>query len=550
MNSNEKIRSSAPSDNPDSVAAKEEYLGNDKLTNPYAEEFQEFIQNQRDRISKSPDANERQYKKELRKNEKAYHDLIFDKTEYGKQTHAAEAKLERYKKLLENRIQETPEARANRFEEYKKTMESRGEETLDADQVQERFNNQNLLNTNKIREQIKAQEQIISNLHQDFEDSLAVASPEDEEALANWRKRQDELEAEFRLKQQNSKGDSGQQPDLNQSQNQDTQATDGTKDNQNIHRTSEQDRNAIIIENEDDSIKRLRTKDYLDSDEGKSEQALETKFDQLSDKLDDMVEKNEITIEQRNEKLDQAMEVFLNEVDKIRSDYENRTRGNLVARWLGIISSDKAPVKPNTTNQPTGNTDNNKPPVDDANKDKKAPAGDTDKNNSDKKDNDKAPDTTDDKPNQSDDKKIDKEAVKKELADLKSRREKLTAKMEKQGGFEEILSMVSKIRKRLHAITKEMLDRNIDVHEMGIVKRSYRDQLYEQYDWMDRKIVRVLTSNAEYNGKRDDAKFSRIWNNLTEEQKQEIRQRQSQWLDQDNKQGQAFRQWLKNNSQI
>ena len=563
MNSNEKIHSSAPSDNPDSVAAKEEYLGNDKLTNPYAEEFQEFIQNQRDRISKSPDANERQYKKELRKNEKAYHDLIFDKTEYGKQAHAAEAKLEGYKKLLENRIQETPEARANRFEEYKKTIENRGEKTLDADQVQERFNNQNLLNTNKIREQIKAQEQIISNLHQDFEDSLAVASPEDEEALANWRKRQDELEAETRFGQQSSK-DKPTQPEpeprpfvSNRDAAKEFAKNHQTKDadkpttvpvdssiNKSSHRTSEQDRGATIIKNEEDMLKRTRTKEYLDSDEGKEEQLLESKFDKISDRLDEMLKNNQITVEQRNARLDQTMEVFLNQVDKLRSGYEKKLKADRIARiaQIALLSKGIQPNAKSDNNNTAPNKDDNDNGNKDDNKDKNpTPSNATDNKNS----------NPDDKSNKPDDKKFDREAAQKELAELKKRKSELENKMEERGGIKKVLEMVHKFRKEMKIATDDLIGRNITREEVKkLNKRSFRDYLYEQYDWMDHSMSKILTSNKEYRGKKDDEKFSIVWNALTEEQRNDIRRMQSLWVDPNNKRGQAFRQWLKNNSLI
>ena len=123
--------------------------------------------------------------------------------------------------------------------------------------------------------------------------------------------------------------------------------------------------------------------------------------------------------------------------------------------------------------------------------------------------------------------------------------------MEKNGGFKKTLELIRQYRKELEEITDELIGRKITEEEISkLNKRSFRDYLYEQYDWMDHSMSKILTSNKEYRGKKDDEKFSIVWNALTDEQRNDIRRMQSLWIDPNNKSGQAFRQWLKNNSLI
>lgn len=119
---------------------------------------------------------------------------------------------------------------------------------------------------------------------------------------------------------------------------------------QSLSRTADQDRGAMIIENEDEDYKRLRTDAYLESEQGQSELRLEKTFDRMAENLDAMVEAGEISSEARDKILDEQMTIVIDAIDEHRADFEEAKKKELISRLMGdyqaIAEKKKAEEKP------------------------------------------------------------------------------------------------------------------------------------------------------------------------------------------------------------
>lgn len=87
-------------------------------------------------------------------------------------------------------------------------------------------------------------------------------------------------------------------------------------------RTAEQDREAGIIENENEDYKRTRTQEYLQSEQGSAEQYMEDAFDEMAKSIDAMVAEGKISGEVRDELLEKQMNIVIKAIDELRDDYE------------------------------------------------------------------------------------------------------------------------------------------------------------------------------------------------------------------------------------
>lgn len=87
-------------------------------------------------------------------------------------------------------------------------------------------------------------------------------------------------------------------------------------------RTAEQDREAGIIENENEDYKRTRTQEYLQSEQGSAEQYMEDAFDEMAKNIDAMVAEGKISSEVRDELLEKQMNIVIKAIDELRDDYE------------------------------------------------------------------------------------------------------------------------------------------------------------------------------------------------------------------------------------
>ena len=103
---------------------------------------------------------------------------------------------------------------------------------------------------------------------------------------------------------------------------------------QSLSRTADQDRGAMIIENEDEDYKRTRTQDYEESKQGQSELKLEAAFDKMAESVDAMVAEGKISSEARDELLEKQMGIVIDLIDEVRADYEAAKKEELIDRLM------------------------------------------------------------------------------------------------------------------------------------------------------------------------------------------------------------------------
>lgn len=130
---------------------------------------------------------------------------------------------------------------------------------------------------------------------------------------------------------------------------------------QSLARTADQDRGAMIIENEDEDYKRTRTQDYEESEQGQSELKIEAAFDRIAEDLDVMVAEGKISSEARDELLEKYMSTTIDLIDEFRANYETVKRGELLsrlARDFQKIEQKKAAQEKNTSSNENEVPDN------------------------------------------------------------------------------------------------------------------------------------------------------------------------------------------------
>ncbi|MBR3132112.1 hypothetical protein IKG33_01750 [Candidatus Saccharibacteria bacterium] len=295
-----------------------------------------------------------------------------------------------------------------------------------------------------LADKIAQSEARIEGYRLDYKDSQSVGTPEEQERYFAWQKSVDKANEDNLVGRENIVH---------------REIVDDIVEDEPMisGRTAEDDRKAMIIENEDNELKRFRTKEYAESKYGKIEQELEAKFDKLSDNIDELFENGLLTREERNQKLDQAMSDFLEKVDLNRKEYEKKKKDELIGKLSGILNAKG-----------------------------KTPAKDTGEG---------APEETPE----------DK------LKRLKAEREDIVKEIEKRGGIAKIKEKIGLLRQKISIINKILTSRKADVAKEGPFLHYAKHELK-----LDEEDVSSLLYEGEHRGGEDDEYFKKWWDGLDE----------------------------------
>lgn len=195
-----------------------------------------------------------------------------------------------------------------------------------------------------IQSKIDQSEDRITGYRLDYKDSQTVGTPEEQEAYKSWlEKHEDENQENLARRgiSEEPEAEPTPEPEPESKSEPKPESTPEPEsksepESEQPYRTAEQDRQAMVIENEDDMLKRTRTKEYLESDFGKEEQEVEAEFDRYVERLYSLAEKGIISVEDRDARIERATDENIKLIDSIRAKYEEAKKAELIDRFIAV----------------------------------------------------------------------------------------------------------------------------------------------------------------------------------------------------------------------
>ena len=218
-----------------------------------------------------------------------------------------------------------------------------------------------------IQSKIDQSEDRITGYRLDYKDSQTVGTPEEQEAYKSWlEKHEDENQENLARRGISEEPEAEPTPEPEpeskpepKPESTPEQESKPEPESKQPYRTAEQDRQAMVIENEDDPLKRVRTKEYLESDFGKAEQEIEDEFDKHVEKLYSLAEKGIISVEDRDARIEKATEENIRLIDSIRAKYEVAKKEEYIGRYIAVnqlIAQKKAETAAGANPNPDSST--------------------------------------------------------------------------------------------------------------------------------------------------------------------------------------------------